>query len=133
MRKAAAIELTEKERGTLLALSRGKKVTVRLAQRSAIILLAADGHENIAIATRLKITRQRVARWRDRYVAQGLPGIATDAPRSGRLPKISAARKQQVIKRTLEEKPPAATQWSRSNMAAASGLSDSTVGRPSKK
>jgi transposase len=129
MRKAVTIELTEKERGTLLALSRGKKVAVRLAQRAAIILLAADGQENMAIAARLNITRQRVARWRDRYAAQGLEGIAMDAPRSGRIPKISAARKQQVIKRTLEEKPPAATQWSRSTMAAASGLSDSTVGR----
>jgi transposase len=129
MRKAAAIELTEQERGTLLALSRGKKVSVRLAQRSAIILLAADGQENIAIAASLKITRQRAARWRDRYAAQGLAGIATDAPRSGRIPKISSASKQQVVKRTLEEKPPAATHWSRSTMASASGLSDSTVGR----
>jgi transposase len=129
MRKAVTIELTEKERGVLLALSRGKKVSVRLAQRSAIILLAAEGQENLAISAHLNITRQRVARWRDRYAAQGLEGIAMDAPRSGRIPKISAARKQQVIKRTLEEKPPAATHWSRSTMAAASGLSDSTVGR----
>lgn len=129
MRKAAAIELTDKERGTLLAFSRGKKVSVRLAQRSAIILLAADGQENIAIAARLKITRQRAARWRDRYAAQGLVGLATDAPRSGRIPKIPAASKQQVVKRTLEEKPPAATHWSRSTMASASGLSASTVGR----
>jgi transposase len=129
MRRAVTIALTEKERGTLLALSRGKKVAVRPAQRSAIILLAADGQENRAIAAHLHITRQRVARWRDRYAALGLDGIARDATRSGRLPKISAARKQQVIKRTLEEKPAAATQWSRRTMAAASGLSDSTVGR----
>ena len=129
MRKAAAIELTDKERGTLLAFSRGKKVSVRLAQRSAIILLAADGQENIAIAARLKITRQRAARWRDRYAAQGLAGIATEAPSSGRIPKIPAASKQQVVTRTLEEKPPAATHWSRSTMASASGLSASTVGR----
>ena len=129
MRKAAPITLTEQERATLLALSRGKKVSVRLAQRSTIVLLAAGGHENIAIAARLKITRQSVARWRGRYGARGLAGIATDAPRSGRSPKISAASKQLVIKRTLEEKPPTATHWSRSTMAAASGLSDSTVGR----
>ena len=129
MRKAAAIELTEKKRGVLVALSRGKKVSVRLAPRSAIILLAADGQENIAIAARLKITRQRAARWRDRYAAQGLEGIAMDAPRSGRIPQIASARKQQVIKRTLAEKPPASTHWSRSTMASASGLSDSTVGR----
>ena len=129
MRKATVIELTEKERGVLVALSRGKKVSVRLAQRAALVLLAADGQENIAIAASLKITRQRVARWRGRYAAQGLEGIAMDAPRSGRIPKLSSASKRQVVKRTLEEQPPAATHWSRSTMASASGLSDSTVGR----
>jgi len=129
MRKAAAIELTKKERNMLLALSCAKKLTVRLTQCSAVILLAADRLKNIAIAARLKITRQRPARWRDRYASQGLEVIAMDAPRSGRIPKIPSTIKKQVVKRTLEEKPAAATHWSRSTMAAASGLSDSTVGR----
>jgi len=129
MKLAPAIELSEKERTMLVALSRGKKVPVRLAERSAIILLAAQGEENIAIAARLKMTRQKVARWRDRYAKLGIQGIEMDAPRSGRIPKISAARKKQVIEKTLQEKPAAATHWSRSTMARASGLSDSTIGR----
>lgn len=112
-----------------MALSRGKKVSVRLAERSAIVLLAAQGQENIAIAARLKITRQKVARWRDRYAAHGIQGIEMDAPRCGRLPKIPSARKKQVIHKTLHEKPAATTHWSRRTMAAASGLSDSTIGR----
>ena len=122
MKTAPAIELTEKERATLVALSRGKKVSVRLAERSAIVLLAASGEQSIAIAARLKITRQKVARWRARYATQGIKGIEMDAPRSGRIPQISSASKQQVIDKTLQEKPTAATQWSRSTMAAASGL-----------
>jgi len=129
MKIAAVIELTEKEQEMLVALSRGKRVSVRLAERSTIVLLAAKGEETIAIAAQLKITRQKVARWRNRYVAQGIKGIEKDAPRSGRLPKISTARKKLVVKKTLHEKPAAATHWSRSTMAAASGLSDSTVGR----
>ena len=129
MKIAAAIELTVKEEEMLVALSRGKRVSVRLAERSAIVLLAAEGKENIAIAAELKISRQKVARWRNRYVAQGIKGIEMDAPRSGRIPKIPTARKKLMIKRTLQEKPAAATHWSRSTMAAASGLSDSTVGR----
>ena len=129
MRIAPAIELTDKEREILKALSRGKKVSVRLAERSAIVLLAAQGQENIAIAARLKVTRQKVARWRDRYAAQGLKGIETDAPRCGRIPTISAARKAQVIHKTLQEKPTAATHWSRSTMAALCGMSDSSIGR----
>ena len=129
MKIAPAIELTEKERVSLQGLSRGKKVSVRLAERSAIVLLAAEGNENIAIAAQLKMTRQKVARWRDRYAKQGIKGIEMDAPRSGRIPKISAVRKAQVIQTTLEQKPAAATQWSRSTMAARSGMSDSSIGR----
>ena len=63
-------------------------MSVRLAERSAIVLLAAQGQGNIAIAARLKITRQKVARWRDRYATVGLQGIEMDAPRSGRLPRF---------------------------------------------
>ena len=129
MRTAPVIELTGKERETLEALGRGRKVSVRLAERSAIVLLAAEGTENIVIATRLGITRQKAARWRDRYATQGMKGIEMDAPRSGRIPKISPASKKRVIEITLREKPAAATQWSRRTMAEASGLSDSTIGR----
>ena len=129
MRIAEAIALTEKDRETLETLSRGKKVSVRLAERASIVLLAAQGKENIAIAAQLKITRQKAGRWRDRYALKGLVGIQKDAPRSGRIPTISSAREKQVIKKTLHEKPAGRTHWSRSTMAAASGLSDSSIGR----
>lgn len=129
MRTAPAITLTEKDHQALETLRRGKKVSVRLAERASIVLLAAQGEENIAIAEHLKIARQKAARWRDRYAAMGLEGIIKDAPRSGRPAKISAAKKKRVVQKTLQEKPAAATQWSRSAMAAATGISDSTVGR----
>ena len=129
MRIATEIKLTGKERELLEALSRGKKVSVRLAERSKIILLAAQGSTDIAIAEQLRMTRQKVARWRKRYARHGIQGIEKDAPRPGRIAKISAERKEQVLQKTLQQKPAAATQWSRSTMAAASGMSDSTIGR----
>lgn len=84
---------------------------------------------NIAIAARLKVTRQKVARWRAHYALKEVKGIEQDAFRSGRIPKISVARREQVVKKTLQELPAGATHWSRRTMAAASGFSDSTVGR----
>ena len=129
MRIDQSIELSEVEHKTLEELSRGRKVSVRLAERAKIILLAAQGMENIAIAARLKITRQKAGRWRDRYALEKLKGIERDASRCGRIPTIPIARKEQVVKKTLHELPAGATHWSRSTMAAASGLSDSTVGR----
>lgn len=60
-----------------------------------------------------------------RYLESGLAGIEKDAPRPKRYPKYDDS----VVRRTLHEKPVNATHWSRSTMAKASGLSDSTVGR----
>jgi transposase len=129
MRVASAIELEEKERENLLSLSRSRKTSVRLAERAKIVLLASSGMQNIDIAAKLQVSRFKVGRWRERYAQHGLAGIEKDAPRPGRQPSISEAKRKSIVKMTLEEKPPKATHWSRSRMAERAGVSDSTVGR----
>ena len=129
MRKAPTIELDEKRCVELKRLSRSGRTSVRLAERSRIVLLAAKGLNNYEIASRLDITRQKAGRWRNRFVEQGLAGIERDAPRSGRIPTISRRKRARIIKKTLEEKPPNATHWSRTLMAKAMGVSESTVGK----
>lgn len=129
MKQATPIVLTDEQREELERLSRGRRVSVRLAQRASIVLLAADGLENKQIGERLGITRQTAGRWRDRYAARGLPGIEKDAPRPGRKRRITDKRRAAVVRKTLEEKPEGQTHWSRSTMAKATGLSESTVGR----
>lgn len=129
MRRATVILLDPNQRQQLESLRRGRRVSVRLAERAGIVLLAADGLENQEIAQRLGISRQKVGRWRDRYAAYGLVGIEKDAPRPGRKRRISDRQRAAVVGRTLQEKPEGQTHWSRSTMAAATGLSDSTVGR----
>ena len=89
----------------------------------------AEGRNNYEIAARLEITRQKAGRWRNRFVEQGLAGIEKDAPRSGRIPTISRRKRARIVKKTLEEKPPNATHWSRASMAKAVGVSESTVGK----
>jgi len=128
MRKAPTIELDDKRRTELQRLSRSRSTSVRLAERSRIVLLAAEGRNNYEIAARLDITRQKAGRWRNRFVEQGLGGIEKDAPRSGRIPTISRRKRARIVKKTLEEKPPNATHWSRASMAKAVGVSESTVG-----
>lgn len=100
-----------------------------MAQRAMIVLLAAEGLENKQIGERLGITRQTAGCWRNRYAERGLAGIEKDAPRSGRQRTISAAQRAAVVRKTLQETPEGQTHWSRSTMAKASGLSDSTIGR----
>jgi len=54
--------------------------------RSQIVLLAADGLENKAIATRLRIAVNTVSKWRRRFATEGIVGLR-DRARSGR-PKV---------------------------------------------
>lgn len=129
MRVATAIELEDQQRKELARLSRGQKISVRLALRARIVLLAADGLQNLQIAARLGMSRFKVSRWRERYAALGLAGIENDAPRSGRKPEHSVAKRRQIVRMTLEEKPANATHWSRTTMAGATAVSASTVGR----
>lgn len=129
MRKAIALSLDETERHHLERLKRGRRVPVRLAERAAIVLQAADGLENQQIGKMMGITRQKAGRWRQRYAERGLAGIEKDAPRPGRCRKIDARQRAAVVRKTLRETPKGQTHWSRSTMAAATGLSESTIGR----
>ena len=121
--------LDEDMRTRLETLRHSRSTPNRLVERAAVVLLAAEGLENIEIAQRLDITRQKIGRWRNRFAEHGLKGIERDAPRRGRIPSISKSKKEEVVRKTLEQTPPHATHWSRSSMAEASGLSESTIGR----
>jgi len=129
MRRAIEIRLNDVERKTLTRLKSGRRVAVRLAERAAIVLHAADGLENREIGALMGISRQKAGRWRSRYAAQGLAGIEKDAPRPGRRRRIDEKQRATVIRKTLKNKPEGQTHWSRATMSAATGLSESTIGR----
>ncbi len=129
MRIAKAITLTNEERTTLLKWSRGRSTPARLIQRAVIILAAADGRENKEIAVELGCTRRTVGTWRNRFAAEGLAGIEHDAPRGGRTATQRARFEAEIIRRTTQETPPNATQWSKRSLAKVLGCSDSLVQR----
>ena len=91
--------------------------------------MAADGIMNQDIAIKLETTRPTVQLWRDRFLALRLAGLEKDAPRPGRLPKISAEKIAEVVEATLHTKPFNATHWSTRTMAAVQGISEKTVRR----
>jgi transposase len=129
MRKAIAIVLDDAKRQELEQLTRSRTTSVRLAERARIVLFAADGLQDKQIALAMGIPRQKAARWRKRYLKLDLAGIEKDAPRGGRKRTITEEQRAMVIAKTLKEKPEGHTHWSRSTMARATGISDTTIGR----
>ena len=121
MKSAPRIELTDSQRTLLTRWSRGRSTPVRLMQRAKIVLLAAEGKMNKAIAAELGIMPNTVGRWRARFAGGGPAAIAKDAPRSGRTPLKRNALAQRIIEKTTQEKPQNATHWSGRTLAAALG------------
>jgi transposase len=128
-RHAPPIVLSADEVTTLDTWARSRTLPARVVERAQIVRLAADGVPNQEIAHRLAVSRPTVQLWRDRFRALRVAGLAKDAPRPGRLPRIAEAKIRAVIEATLHTTPPAATHWSTRTMAAAQGVSEATVRR----
>src|SRR5262245_19954028 len=74
-------------------------------------LAAAGGRSNTAIAADLRLTLPTVRKWRDRFAATRLDGLA-DEPRPGAPRTITDAQVEAAVTRTLESRPTDATHWS---------------------
>lgn len=129
MRVAPAVHLSDEDRDWLTSKVTSGLTSKRLSERCQVVLLAAEGKENQHIASALSMTRQKAARWRDRFVEFGRAGIESDVPGRGRKHTYTADIRRTVAEMTIHELPPAATHWSRSLMAKELNLSPSTVGR----
>jgi transposase len=122
------VTLTEDEHAQLVAWSRRSKSANALAMRSRIVLAAADGLGNTAIADKLDIHVSSARKWRSRFVADRLEGLL-DEPRPGRPRTVSDDQVEAVITRTLETTPTNATHWSTRSLAAELGMSQTAVSR----
>jgi transposase len=123
---AVRIELSDEERARLGAWTRRRTSAQGLAQRSRVVLLAAEGLKNTEIAERLAISRATAAMWRARFAEYRLDGLL-DEPRPGRPRTITDEQVEEVIVRTLETTPKDATHWSTRSMAREIGLTQSAV------
>jgi len=99
-----------------------------LARRARVVLACASGQHNKTVARQLRVTPATVGKWRSRFLADRLEGLL-DEPRPGAPRQVTDAQVEQVVVRTLETTPRAATHWSTRGMAQATGLSRMTVSR----
>ena len=96
MPPADRINLTGSQRRELKRLIRAGRTEQRMVIRAKIVLAAADGHSNAAIARLLELGEDTVRKWRGRW--RTAPGVASlgDAKRSGRPPKFTAVQVARV-------------------------------------
>jgi transposase len=127
-RTAATIELSTEEESELRAVLKTPSASQQQAMRARIVLRAAEGASNTQIAAEVGVSLPTVGLWRRNFSERGLEGLET-APRPGRPREIDDAEVQRVLAMTLEAPPDGSTQWSARRLAAAAGISASTVHR----
>ena len=123
MGRAPTVTLSSRQRALLERWRRNKADTpARLVERCSIILLSADGVSNAEQGRRLGVDRQRVRRWRTRWVEneerlaaveqQGvndkdlaglLRELLADEPRPGGPPKFTAEQLTQILAVACEQ------------------------------
>lgn len=124
---AAKLILTEPERKQLKAVSQHRSTPRGILLRVNIVLGAAEGIANHALARKLSTSVPTVLLWRQRYVAGG------DRARSGRPKQISQDKEAVIVEATMRTVPKDATHWSVRSMAASQNVSPATVQRIWKK
>src|ERR1017187_4896018 len=129
MRIAPQVVLTREQRAKLEVYARGRRIPARIVLRARIVLLAAEGKQDLKISHLLSIVPRTAARWRSRFLRDGVAGLEHDAPRPGRRPSISPELVRMVIAKTTKERPSHATHWSTRTMAAVAGISEASVRR----
>ena len=127
MSRPLPIILSEEEMNILTGITRSTTVQVRQLLRARIVLLAADGLHNQAIAEKLNCNIATTRLWRNRFYSLRLNGL-TDQTGRGRKLVYNVDRRSEIITATLTP-PENATHWSARRLSKKLGISKSTIHR----
>jgi transposase len=111
----------------LESVARSQSAPHREVVRARALLMAADGAANTAIAQALSVSPASVSVWRARFAEEGLVRFAQVRQGRGRKKTIPQETIDEIVDLTLNYRPQGKTQWSCRTMAAATGVSKSTV------
>src|SRR2546427_8076261 len=102
-RPKAPLVLADEERLQLNAVAKSRSLPHGLVIRARLVLLAAEGMANRAIADKLDLSQQSVSMWRHRFLKQGLHGLH-DELRPGRPRSVSDEKVTHLVRRTLADR-----------------------------
>jgi transposase len=127
MRKGVSVEVSAADRARLEAVVADRNSPQKHVWRARIILATAEGLGTNAIMRRAGVSKPCVWRWQARFMREGVPGLLRDKTRPSRVPPLAQATIDRVVELTPTEPPHEATHWTAGAMAAAVGISASSV------
>ncbi|MFF7082471.1 IS630 family transposase [Streptomyces lavendulae] len=134
MGEAVVVELDETVRERLLRTAVSLKAQVRAVLRARIVLAAAEGLSNGAVARELAVSVNTVRKWRGRFAAKGVEGLK-DAARAGRPRTYGPLVRVAIVAAATSAPPHPEATWSHRTIAARvagtvfAAVSASQVGR----
>lgn len=126
MAKRKALFLTDEELTELQFIARSSKAEKRMVERAQIILCWQSGKSFVETREELGVSEVIISKWRRRFVTHRLDGLR-DAPRSGKPPVFTAAKKASVIELATRKPGNGYTNWSQRRIAKQAGMSQSKV------
>jgi putative transposase len=125
----ASEELSADQTSQLWSLAGSRTVPQSIVSRAPIVPPCTAGDSNTAVAKHFRVRGSTEGTWRQRYLDLGLGGLH-HAPRPGRPHSDEDDKVAEVINRVLPIKPThGSTRWSARSLAAATGISKTTVHR----
>ena len=109
-KKKYLVTLSDMERDTLEHLVRSGQHATRKVTRARILLKAAAGWDDAAIARAFDVGRATVERTRQRFVEEGL-GALEERPRPGKQPKLDAKAEARLIAEACSAAPEGRQRW----------------------
>lgn len=128
---ARVVVIDESQRNRLEAVVRARTAHVRDVQRAQIVLAAADGVSNAAIARALSICQNTVRTWWGRFAKHAIAGL-DDLPRPGRPVVYGADVHLRIVSAVTSMRPEVDSQWSHRLLTEHLGddaISSSQIGR----
>jgi transposase len=96
--RARRVHVAPPVRAELEAIAASPTAAHRDVVRARVVLLAAEGRGNAAIAAAVGVTERTVRKWRQRFALRSTVATLQDRSRGGRPARISVATRCEVIK-----------------------------------
>ncbi len=128
-RTSPSVELSAADQMRLQQWQSAHGTPQQVALRCRLVLAAAAGQQDLAIASACGVNRHTAALWRRRVLEAGIDAVWETKAGRGRKPQYDLSQRDALIAATLQTKPKGMTHWSCRLMANAQGVSKNTVNR----